>query len=306
MEQDKIPPAPPPAIPATTTVETNVAESAAPVAVEKPIPPVAASAIAPTVSAEVPAAELKVPAVAVDPERSIPPATTTAAPTVNGSIAENTEDHAYDLYIEHQKQAWADCQSGSDEFDKSILTYSSAGLGLSVAFIKDIVPIANVIGLPLLYTSWRAFGVAILTTVFSFQLSVKTQQKHLEHLRKYYLERRPEYLDPPNWAASWVGYLKWVSGACFVIAIAGTIGFAIWNLNEARDMSEKKSQSFPRDINGGRMPTSITPLNEGRLPVNMTPLEKGRQPMNMTPLPSNQAPPQQQPSSAPAPQQNKK
>ena len=70
-------------------------------------------------------------------------------------------------------------------------------------------------------------------------------KKHLEHLRKYYLEGKPEYLDAANPAASWVGYLKWISGACFVVAIAGTIGFSIWNLREARRMSEQNSQNIP-------------------------------------------------------------
>jgi hypothetical protein len=60
-------------------------------------------------------------------------------------------DHAYELYVEHQKQTWADCQRASDEFDKSILTYSSGGLGVSLAFVKDIVPLAQTVALPLLY-----------------------------------------------------------------------------------------------------------------------------------------------------------
>ena len=35
------------------------------------------------------------------------------------------------VYFEHLKQAWADIQSGSDHYDKNILTLSSGGLGLS-------------------------------------------------------------------------------------------------------------------------------------------------------------------------------
>ncbi len=97
----------------------------------------------------------------------------------------DTDDRAYELYLEHLKQAWEDLQSGSDEFDKSILTYSSDALGVSVAFIKDIVPLANANGLLLLYGSWITFGLAIVTTVLSFQLSVKAQKTHVDHLRQY-------------------------------------------------------------------------------------------------------------------------
>ena len=198
----------------------------------------------------------------------------------------NLKDRAYDLYIEHQKQAWSDCQSGSDEFDKSILTYSSAGLGISLVFIKDIVPLTHSIYLNLLYASWILFGLAILVTISSFQLSVRALEKHLEHLRKYYLEGQPQYLNAPNPAAEWVGHFKWVSGGCFVLAIIGTIYFSISNLAEAKHMSDNTS-------NGGPVI-----LHEGRKPVNMTPLEKGRQPMGMTPIPSNSAQQQQPPSSS--------
>jgi hypothetical protein len=200
---------------------------------------------------------------------------------------EEVNDHAYDLYIEHQKQAWADCQSGSDEFDKSILTFSSLGLSLSLAFIKDIVPLASAVGLVLLYTSWVAFGVAILITIFSFQLGVMAQEKHLDHLRRYYLDRQRQYLNAPNKAASWVGRFKWVSGGSFVFAIAGTIVFSVWNVTEARHMSENKSGSTPITLQEGRRPMSMTPLWKGRKPMSMTPLPSGALPSNAPPQPAS-------------------
>jgi hypothetical protein len=204
------------------------------------------------------------------------------APTADQpSIPTHGEDRAYELYMEHLKQAWSDCQSGSDEFDKSILAYSSAGLGVSLVFIKDIVPLATAVGLILLYASWVLFGVAILVTVISFQLSAMAQEKHIEHLRKYYLEKKTECLNPPNWAASWVRRLKWVSGICFVLAMSGIIVFSIWNLTEARHMSKLKGDS-----------TQSVGM-DGRPTLSMTPLEKGRVVMPMTPLPS--ATPSQQP-----------
>jgi hypothetical protein len=186
---------------------------------------------------------------------------------------------ATDLYMEHLKQAWADTQSSSDQLDKSILTYSSAGLGVSIVFLKDIVPIADAVGLRLLYASWIAFGIAILATIVSFQVSIHAQELHLDHLRKYYLERKGEYLNPRNTFATWLGYLRCVSSVSFILAIIGTICFAVWNISEVKQMS------FQLKINGGRMPMGITPLNQ-------TPaiLQKGRKPMSMTPLPNQVSP----------------
>jgi len=212
-----------------------------------------------------------------------------AVPVVQPVSTVSLEDRAHELYMEHQKQAWADCQSGSDEFDKSILTYSTAGLGVSLVFLKDLVPLQQVVGVLLLYASWVLFGIAILVTVFSFQLSVLSQEKHLEHLREYYLEREAESLNAPNRAATWVGRLKWVSGLCFVLAMVGTIAFSIWNLEEAKHMSDNH-RKVPVNLQEGRKLPGMTPLDLG----------KGRQPGAITPLPAAPQAPVPPPPQTPA------
>jgi hypothetical protein len=235
--------------------------------------------------------------VTLPPLQDVPP-----SPLTSPQCSEDLTTHP--LFIEHLKQAWTDTQSSSDEFDKSILTYSSAGLGISLVFLKDIVPLANAVGLSLLYASWVAFGMAILVTVGSFHLSVIAFEDHIQNLTTYGLSRRPEDLNPPNRKASWLRFLKWVSGGCFVLAVAGTIVFSIWNLTEAKHMSESKGNGKPIELQGGRSPISVTPLEKGRAigmdgrsPMTMTPLDKGRAPVAMTPLPS--ALPQASPQTSP-------
>lgn len=58
--------------------------------------------------------------------------------------------------------------SNSQIFGKSILSLSSAGLGLSLAFIKNIVPQNQVNDVHFLHWSWTAFIIAIAATLFSF------------------------------------------------------------------------------------------------------------------------------------------
>ncbi|MBE0660790.1 MAG: hypothetical protein IH602_24060 [Bryobacteraceae bacterium] len=203
------------------------------------------------------------------------------------------EDRATSLYMQHLEQAWADIQSMSDEFDKSILTYSSLGLGVSLAFIKDVVPLANAVCLGLLYASWIAFATAIVATVFSFPLSMWAQEKHVDHLKLYYIDKKQEYLNAGSKPATWLKYFRWLSGTFFVLAIVGTIWFCILNVNVARNMTKSKDND------------SQMRLQEGRDPIRVTPLEKGRPPMAMTPLaggpPPSAVPPQPATSTAPAP-----
>src|ERR1700683_2167793 len=94
----------------------------------------------------------------------------------------NADDQLrWQLYNDHKKQAWEDIQSSTDSYDQSLLTLSSGVLALSIAFIKDIVPLQDVVWLGLLYVSWAAFAFCILATVVSFQIAIKTQEELLRN-----------------------------------------------------------------------------------------------------------------------------
>ena len=67
------------------------------------------------------------------------------------------------------------------EYDKQLLTLSSAMLGVSLAFIKDVVQLRNAELLFVLYASWAAFGICILGVVFSFQLSIRGQHNAIAY-----------------------------------------------------------------------------------------------------------------------------
>jgi len=87
-----------------------------------------------------------------------------------------------------------------------LLTLSSSALGLSLAFIKDIVPLARALWLPLLYASWVLFVLCIVATLASFQVSIAAQNKHLFFLQKYYLEGKREFF---NKKTGWSEALDW-------------------------------------------------------------------------------------------------
>jgi hypothetical protein len=61
------------------------------------------------------------------------------------------------FFNDHKRQVWSDMQAGSDEFDRGLLTLSSGALALSLAFIKDVVPLGRAIHLPVLFASWVSF-----------------------------------------------------------------------------------------------------------------------------------------------------
>src|SRR5579885_1478933 len=61
---------------------------------------------------------------------------------------------AEELFDDFKKKALDDEKSGTESFDKNLLTFSSGALGLSLAFIKDIVPLSMAHWIACLFVSW--------------------------------------------------------------------------------------------------------------------------------------------------------
>jgi hypothetical protein len=75
---------------------------------------------------------------------------------------------AEELYDEHRNKVWKDIESGTESFDRNLLTFSNGALGLSLAFIKDVVPLGKAVWIAALFTSWFAFALCIAVTMASF------------------------------------------------------------------------------------------------------------------------------------------
>jgi hypothetical protein len=135
-----------------------------------------------------------------------------------------------DLYAAHAKQAWEDIQSSTDSFDKNLLTLSSGALGLSLAFIKDIVPFNHAVWPRTLYASWISFALCIVLTVFSFRLSIAAQNKHLEYLAKYYLERQQEYFNKMSVYSRVLSTFTWLASGFFLVGLVCTLLFCLKNV----------------------------------------------------------------------------
>lgn len=134
------------------------------------------------------------------------------------------------LHVEHSKIAWDAIQSSSDEYDKGILTMSSAMLALSLAFMKDIVPRTQVVHRFSLYLSWGCFALSVLTVICSFRLSIPAHYAHLRSINDYYLGRDDKALSRKNRWGFWVEISNWISGFTFLAGILSSVYFVTANL----------------------------------------------------------------------------
>lgn len=72
----------------------------------------------------------------------------------------------------------------STQFDKQLLFVASGALGLSLAFIKDIVVLSKATNKELLLLSWISFGLVILINVISHYTSLKAINYKIENIYK--------------------------------------------------------------------------------------------------------------------------
>jgi hypothetical protein len=136
--------------------------------------------------------------------------------------------------------------SNSENLDKAILSLSTAGLGFSLVFIKDVVPLEKVGYICLLHLSWYSFAFTIVTTLFSFIVGKWAIDKQLDFAEKYYLERKEEFLNKTNWPNKITVIINFFSVSLFIGAVFLTIVFVSLNTTGGREMAEqKKVQQAP-------------------------------------------------------------
>jgi hypothetical protein len=145
-------------------------------------------------------------------------------------VTEDDDKRRRDLWDEHRRQAWQDIPSSTDSFDKNLLAVSTAALGFSVAFIKDIVHLPAAEWHFVLYASWLSFVACIVITVFSFRLSVAALNKHLVHLQHYYDKKDETFLTKKSTAGNVLNAFTWAAAAFFLAGIICTVVFCMRNL----------------------------------------------------------------------------
>jgi hypothetical protein len=209
-------------------------------------------------------------------------------------VAEKTR--AEELHDEYLRRVWEGTTSQSASFDRHVLTLSGGALGLSVTFLKDVIPISSAVCLPLLFVSWVWFILCVLITLISFRASIKALEKAVPYVTKYYLEGDAEALNK-HLESQWTKAVDWCAYAgiiFFVLGLIFTMMFVGVNLLGGRTVSQENVNKVfsSGNVGKGAKPPAMTPLQEGVKPAAMTPVQSTpAQPAQAKPAP---APPQAQ------------
>ena len=149
--------------------------------------------------------------------------------TENEQQASQAKEQRWQLYSEHRKQAWDSITSSTDSFDKSLLAVSSAALGYSFTFVKDIVPLQDATHINFLHLSWFLFACCVVLTVFSFRLSVAAHNKYLDYLWKFYVENDANYFNKKSLYAKILTVCNWAAAGAFLAGIVTLVLFFYLN-----------------------------------------------------------------------------
>jgi hypothetical protein len=179
-------------------------------------------------------------------------------------------------------QVQRDINSGTDSFDKGMLTLSSGALGVSLVFIKDIIPLGHAVWISLLLISWVAFALCIVVTVVSFLLSTAALKRHRDLLDEMYKtkNRELEKNQTSGWSIS-VWICTRLALTLFLLGLVLTVVFVIKNVSNSHTENVAKTSDTatvtvrnvymsdtgkavekvvaPRDLGKGRQPSKLAP-----------------------------------------------
>jgi hypothetical protein len=209
--------------------------------------------------------------------------------------SEKEEKERKEIYAKTRDDLLARNLSNSEKYDNAILTLSTGILGLSVAFIKDIIPLGKAKYIFLLESTWWLFGSSIVVVLCSFFVSQMAIKKQLNYAVKYYLDKEDEYLKKKNLPAILTEYINWVAGGLFIFGIIATIIFVSANTQGGANMAKG------RNINEGATIPALQKIQTN------TDLGKGQTVPALEPVKTISTPPQQPSGSqTQAPKTNKK
>jgi hypothetical protein len=157
---------------------------------------------------------------------------------------------------EHTKNELISKQiANSTTYDNSILTLSSAFLGLSIAFIKDVVaPISNAILLYALYSAWICFCLAIIFTIISFMIGQASLKSLLESAELYYIKGDPKAIENSSKVSRRIDIANYINGVMFVLGTTLIVFFVIANFSRVANMQNPNAAK--PSINQRTQPTN--------------------------------------------------
>lgn len=129
-------------------------------------------------------------------------------------------------YLEERKLLVEAEREAAQSFDKFMVTLSAGAFGLSITFVRELIPSPRFLWL--LQTAWGAFGLSLCAIVASFLLSQAALRRQRDILDRLYRDDEAAR-DERNLPATITGWLNWMCIALFCCGVVALVSFAVTN-----------------------------------------------------------------------------
>ena len=133
--------------------------------------------------------------------------------------------------------------SNNENYDKTIISLSSAGLALSLTAIKFVIPLNEAEYLWIIKLSWVLFLLTIICSLSAYLVGNRAINKQLSIAQDYYIKGLISAQTAKNKFTKINSYFNNATGAFFIGAISCVIIFVILNLNGEKIMTKENSNT---------------------------------------------------------------
>ena len=130
-----------------------------------------------------------------------------------------------EMYDRYEAELRSRELSNSQQYDKAILTLSSAGFALSVTALEYTKKAENIDSNFLIICSWWLFFSAITFSLLSFVVGNAAINRQIKFARDYYIECFKDAVSKTSLLVKISSLLNFLAGIAFLSAIAFTITF---------------------------------------------------------------------------------
>ncbi|WP_258526248.1 hypothetical protein [Vibrio tarriae] len=189
---------------------------------------------------------------------------------------DSEQKRAIEIYDSFRDELLKRQLSNTENYDKSILTLSSAGLAISLTFLKILVPIEQAVHLWLMKASWGCFLFSIICSLLAYLVSNAAISKQMSIAEDYYVNKSESAFSKCNWLSVLNNYLNYAVGLLFIVAISTVVLFVTLNLRQEEIvMSEQQNNKFERTMAlesarippMQRVPTGELAINSAQIPT---------------------------------------
>ncbi len=136
---------------------------------------------------------------------------------------EGVKNQENDLYLSERKSLIEAQLQSYISLDKWLLTLSGGAFGLSITFIKNIIPSEGSKVILVLFLAWLSFCLSLLSTLISFSTSQTAYSKQIEIIEN-------DLEDNSNTYRNWTIFLNKFSVICFIVGVFSLAIFCSVNL----------------------------------------------------------------------------